>query len=1060
MDPRNPNASDRPPRRTALVASEIGRYDIDIVALSETRLPNEDSLTEVGGGYTFFWRGLPGEADRIHGVGFAIKTSLLKRLPESPIGISERLMTLRIPLTHSRYVTLISAYAPTLTSDENTKDAFYGLLEHTLGNISQTDKILLLGDFNARVGSNNLVWGGIIGKHGVGHENANGLRLLNLCAEHSLVITNTLFQMPDKYKTTWMHPRSKHWHLIDYVITRQRDLKDIILTRALRGAECWTDHRLLRSIVRLNIRPPVRRLAGRKQINRASFHDKARLAELRAALSNAVNDLETRNIVPQPTQEYFCSKWEAISTSLFTTAESVLGNSQRRHQDWFDSNNNEIRELLQIKNQAHDAKLNNPSSATAQRNFSELRSEAQTILRQMENSWWQNKAVEIQTYFDNNDFHNLFDSIKSVYGPKRNAYAPLRSADGNTLIKDRQGILQRWVEHLSELLNRVNPADPHIFERLPTLPPMHHLDEVPSFEEVVKAKNSLKNNKAAGPDGLPGEIFKYGGYAVTRCLYEFILEIWDSIIVPQQWVDPNIVTIYKRKGDKSDCSNYRGISLLSVAGKILARILLSRLLDSVTDIILPESQCGFRRDRSTIDMIFVARLLQEKCREQHKDLYIAFIDLTKAFDTVNRDILWNILSKCGCPPKFMAILKGFHTRMSASVVAAGLVSDPFEVNVGVKQGCVLAPAIFNIYLAAVTLLARYDVNIEDGVPFRYRFDGGMFNLRRLKAVTKTRSATVFEMQYADDAAIPTNSAAALQRNLTIMSNAYEKAGLLVNTRKTEVLYQPANLDDLANEFTFHVSNNELQNVDNFMYLGSILNTSCNLDQEIQYRIRQATTSFGKLRDRVFLNRDLSVETKVMVYTSVCISTLLYGCEAWTIYRSHIRSLESFHIRSLQKILGLTWADRVPHVLILQTTKSSSIESLIIKRQLRWVGHVIRMPENRLPKQLLFGELTEGHRSVGGQKKRFKDHLNALLKKCNIPSAELEIRASDRIGWRSSCHRAALQFEADRTQAREEARQRRHAQELRGPADGGVQCPTCGRLCASAFGLRSHQRFCR
>ena len=71
----------------------------------------------------------------------------------------------------------------------------------------------------------------------------------------------------------------------------------------------------------------------------------------------------------------------------------------------------------------------------------------------------------------------------------------------------------------------MNPADSHVFDTLPTLPPIHQLDQVPSFEEVLKAKNALKNNKAAGPDGLPGEIFKYGGYAVTRCLYKFILEI-------------------------------------------------------------------------------------------------------------------------------------------------------------------------------------------------------------------------------------------------------------------------------------------------------------------------------------------------------------------------------------------------------------------------------------------------------------------------------------------------------------------------------------------------------
>ena len=254
MDPRNPNASDRPPRRTALVASELARYGIDIAALSETRLPGEDTLTEVGEGYTFFWKGLPEESDRIHGVGLAIRTAVLNRLPESPVGISERLMTLRIPLASRRYATLISAYAPTLSADDNVKDAFYDLLDQTIQGIPNADKILLLGDFNARVGSNNLVWHGIIGRHGIGNENANGLRLLNLCAEHNLVITNTVFQMPDKYKATWMHPRSKHWHQIDFIITKQTDLKDFVVTRALRGAECWTDHRLLRSVVRLKVR--------------------------------------------------------------------------------------------------------------------------------------------------------------------------------------------------------------------------------------------------------------------------------------------------------------------------------------------------------------------------------------------------------------------------------------------------------------------------------------------------------------------------------------------------------------------------------------------------------------------------------------------------------------------------------------------------------------------------------------------------------------------------------------------------------------------------------------
>jgi len=162
-------------------------------------------------------------------------------------------------------------------------------------------------------------------------------------------------------------------------------------------------------------------------------------------------------------------------------------------------------------------------------------------------------------------------------------------------------------------------------------------------------------------------VLKYGGYCLLRRLHRFIATAWSSGKLPQQWKDASIVTIYKRKGDKSVCGNSRGISLLSVAGKVLARVMLRRLLTHVAETVLPESQCGFRRGRSTTDMIYVARLLQEKCREQHRHLFFAFIDLTKAFHTVNRELLWEVLSKFGCTPRFLTILREFHDGMTAKV---------------------------------------------------------------------------------------------------------------------------------------------------------------------------------------------------------------------------------------------------------------------------------------------------------------------------------------------------------------------------------------------------------
>jgi len=126
-------------------------------------------------------------------------------------------MTLRLPLIKGCFMTVVSAYAPTLVSDETTKDSIYSCLRAILQAVPRNDRLVILGDFNARVGTNHNVWSGNIRKHGLGNANSNGLRLLNLCSEFGLAITNTLFQQRNQRKATWMHPRSKHWHLLDYV---------------------------------------------------------------------------------------------------------------------------------------------------------------------------------------------------------------------------------------------------------------------------------------------------------------------------------------------------------------------------------------------------------------------------------------------------------------------------------------------------------------------------------------------------------------------------------------------------------------------------------------------------------------------------------------------------------------------------------------------------------------------------------------------------------------------------------------------------------------------------
>ena len=193
--------SERPHRRNALLARELSLYDIDIAGLSGTRLDDVGQLTETGSGYTFFWKGKPADEAGELGVGFAIKTSPSKNFQEFPFGTSERIISLRLPLRPKRFVTIVSVYAPTMDSPETNILSFYDELRPLFLNIPDDDKIILLGDLNARVGRDSQTWK-CLGSHGLGKANSNDLQLLQFCNEHDLIIGNTWFRQNNKYKGT------------------------------------------------------------------------------------------------------------------------------------------------------------------------------------------------------------------------------------------------------------------------------------------------------------------------------------------------------------------------------------------------------------------------------------------------------------------------------------------------------------------------------------------------------------------------------------------------------------------------------------------------------------------------------------------------------------------------------------------------------------------------------------------------------------------------------------------------------------------------------------------
>ena len=188
------------------------------------------------------------------------------------------------------------------------------------------------------------------------------------------------------------------------------------------------------------------------------------------------------------------------------------------------------------------------------------------------------------------------------------------------------------------------------------------------------------------------------------------------------------------------------------------------------------------------------------------------------------------------------------------------------------------------------------------------------------------------------------------------------------------------------------------------------------------------------------------------------SALLYGSESWTLYSMHIKQLDRFHIRCLRRIMNISWQEHITNSEVLRRAGLCGIEAYVRKNQLRWAGHLVRMADSRLPKQIFFSELCLGQRARGRPTLRYKDTLKASLKSFNINDSSWQSLATNRTAWRAAVHKGAKSFEANRIDQIETKRVARKLKQTQLPDPHyAIKCTVCGRLCKSQFGLRSHMR---
>lgn len=315
------------------------------------------------------------------------------------------------------------------------------------------------------------------------------------------------------------------------------------------------------------------------------------------------------------------------------------------------------------------------------------------------------------------------------------------------------------------------------------------------------------------------------------------------------------------------------------------------------------------------------------------------------------------------------------------------------------------------------------------------------------------------MLFTDDAAVAAHSQEHLQTLMDRFAQACQDFSLTISLKKTKAMGQGTETPS-----SIIINNYTLEAGSTFTYLGSTITNNLSLDAEISSRIGKAASTFGKLTARVWDNGQLTAHTKVQVYRACVISTLLYGSEAWTLYSYQERRLNSFHLRCLRRILGITWRDRITHTAVLERAQLPSMFSLLRQRRLRWLGHVRRMDDGRIPKDILYAELLSGKRQAGRPQLHYKDVCKQDLKSLNISPATWEDAAQDRLKWQQALHRGLQTHETSLAQHREAKRMKRKKKQedtttpatSSGPA---YTCDVCGRACLSRIGLHSHSRRC-
>ena len=920
----NVNTARTEPRALEL-AHCFEKSGYDIMGIQEHRRVHDDPVVfnQIEGQYLVTSSAWRNEAQAsVGGVGLMLSPKARKAL-RKVTPITNRILVAEFdsnPVT-----TVIVIYAPTNVSPENVSEEFYEEFGGVIRDIPRHNFMFIVGDYNARLGPEDALF--------TFHNetNRNGKLLVDMMMEHDLIAVNTQFRKKEGKMWTQEDRYSGSKRQLDYILVRCK-WRNSILNAEPYNSFCsvGSDHRVVGAKVRLSLRVPKR--AQQVRYDWKKFSESPELQQQYTV--EVQNRFQILDEDEDPTERYqrFVEANKEATEIVVPKKERTKKLSISKHPD-----------VIQAREELEKACQN--ECGKNKEDHTEWVKSARDLLMAT-----YDRLIE-------EDIRRKTDLINQTYGEGKTpmSWSIINETSGRKKAKEGQvegaspqDRVTTWYNHFQKLLGAKPNEESE--EEIPTVFSNLRINDGRfTMKEYLKVKSSLKLGKSSGPDNIPPEVFR-------KCeVDDIVLEICNLALTknnkPDQWSLSNIIPVPK-SGNLSKTDNYRGISLTCIIAKIFNRMILNRIRSAI-DPKLRINQNGFRPGRTTVAQILALRRIIEGVKQKNLPAVLTFIDFKKAFDSIHRNKMMNILKAYGIPPNLLNAIGNMYTNTRAKVITPDGETEEFDISAGVLQGDTLAPFLFVIVLDYALRQATDGKEEELG-----------FTIKRKLRSERYPGKTIIDLDFADDICLLCNEMDQAQELLHRVESECQKVGLGLNSKKTEVMTY--NIPEHSPLKT--ISGDELKEVTDFKYLGSWVGST-----EGDIKVRKALAWKALNGMTKIWKSNISRKAKIDFFIATVETVLLYGCEAWTLTESLKKSLNGTYTRMLRAALNISWMQKVPNSELYGNLPP--LDRKIAGKRMGLAGHCFRHPE-LAASSLILWEPTHGKVSRGGRRTTFIDVLKS------------------------------------------------------------------------------------